>query len=40
MDKYYIIYTPVFEIQLKEIVNYISYQLFNPKAAGQLPVVF
>ena len=34
MDKYCIVYTPVFEIQLKEIVNYISYQLFNTKAAG------
>ena len=34
MDKYTIIYTPNFEIQLYEIINYISYQLYNPQAAS------
>lgn len=36
MDKYAIIYTPNFEIQIKEIIHYISYQLSNPQAANRL----
>ncbi len=36
MDSYRIIYTPIFEAQLKTIINYILYQLCNPYAANRL----